>query len=317
MDGDYDAALRWVDYMIAHAQSDGMRADGHQWKGFYYSLMGRINEALGELATAEALAKSSGNKSLADMALRDALWMCFDWGRYDLYKSYLDRRMAYRSESKQGTENLNKIYQLLYSGLYDVKTGDVAAAKKKLETITGLSATVGESEKGYNMSALNHLKREILFAEGAYEEALKVFAEGPAVRINLSAPTTVQQKNTPFVADFAARAWLARGRADKALEEYERLVSPEAAARESALIHPFSRLRLAALYESKGDLDRAVEQYEAVVEAWKDADAGIPEVAAAKKKFTELKARTTRPKGATVETVLTSPYFVGPAGSLD
>jgi len=314
MDGDYDAALRWVDYLIAHAQSDGMRADGHQWKGFYYSLMGRLKEALGELGTAEELAKSSGNKALADIILRDALWICFDWGRYDLYKSYLDKRMAYRAETKQGTENLNEIYQLLYSGLYDVKTGDIAAAKKKLEAITGLSASVGESEKAYNLTALNHLKREILFAEGAYDEAIKVFAEGPPVRINLSMSTTVQQKNMPFISDFAARAWLASGRKDKAVEEYERLVSPEAAARESALIHPFSRLRLAALYEAKGDLDRAVEQYQVLTECWRDADAGVPEVTAARKKFSELKARTTRPKGATAETVITSPLFVDPAG---
>jgi serine/threonine protein kinase/tetratricopeptide (TPR) repeat protein len=316
MDGDYDAALRWVDYLIAHAQSDGMRADGHQWKGFYYALMGRLKEALGELGTAEELAKASGNKALADIILRDALWISFDWGRYDLFKSYLDRRMAYRAETKQGTENLNKIYALLYSGLYDVKTGDVASAKKKLETLARLSASIGEKEKAYNLTALNHLKREVLFAEKAYDQAIKVFAEGPPVKVNLSAPTTVQQKNMPFIADFAARAWLASGRTDKALEEYERLVSPEAAARESALIHPFSRLRLAAIYEAKGDLDRAVEQYQILVETWKDADAGIPEVAAARKKFAELKARTIRPKGAAVETVITSSFFVDPAAPL-
>jgi serine/threonine protein kinase/tetratricopeptide (TPR) repeat protein len=316
MDDDYDAALRWVDYLIAHAQSDGMRADGHQWKGFYYALMGRLKEALGELGTAEELAKASGNKALADIILRDALWISFDWGRYDLFKSYLDRRMAYRAETKQGTENLNKIYALLYSGLYDVKTGDVASAKKKLETLARLSASIGEKEKAYNLTALNHLKREILFAEKAYDQAIKVFAEGPPVKVNLSVPTTVQQKNMPFIADFAARAWLASGRTDKALEEYERLVSPEAAARESALIHPFSRLRLAAIYEAKGDLDRAVEQYQILVETWKDADAGIPEVAAARKKFAELKARTIRPKGAAVETVITSSFFVDPAAPL-
>ena len=94
--------------------------------------------------------------------------------------------------------------------------------------------------------------------------------------------------------------------------EYERLVSPEAAARESALIHPFSRMRLAALYEGKGDIDRAVEQYEVLVETWKNADAKIPEITLARKKYSELKAKTTRPKGAAVETVIASPFFVLP-----
>jgi len=316
MDGDYDAALHWVDYLIAHAQSGGMKADGHMWKGFYYSLMGRLKESLAELETAVELAKSSGNKSLADISLRDGLWISFDWGRYDLYRSFLDRRMAYRAETKQGTESLNKIYDLLYSGLYDVKTGNAAAAKAKLEAIAGLSASIGEKEKAYNLTALNHLKREILFAERSYGEALKVFAEGPPVMINLSSSTTVQQKNLPFLTDFAARVYQASGRTDKAIAEYERLISPEAAARESALIHPFSRLRLAALYEAKGDIDRAVEQYKVLVDTWKGADAGLPEVAAARKKYAELKARTARPKGATAESVIASPLFVDPSSPL-
>jgi serine/threonine protein kinase/tetratricopeptide (TPR) repeat protein len=312
MDGDYEATLRWVDYLIAHAPNDGLKADGHQWKGFYYSILGRVSEALDELGTAETLARTSGNIELADMILRDALWICHDWGRLDLYKGYLDKRLAFRAEAKRGTPELNKIYELLYTGLYDVRTGQVAAAKKKLEELTKISESIGESEKTYNLFARNHLKREILYAQGAYDEALKVNAEGPPITVNLSYATTVLQKNLPFLTDFAAKCWLANGRPDKALVEYERLVSPEASARESALIHPFSRLRLAALYEAKGDIDRAVEQYEVLAETWKNADAKIAEVTLARKKFSELKAKTTRPKGAAVETLIASPFFVLP-----
>jgi tetratricopeptide (TPR) repeat protein len=249
---------------------------------------------------------------MIDVILRDALWISYDWGRFDLFKISVDKRLAHMTETKQGTPALAKIYQLFYAGLYDIKTGQVADARRKLEEITSMSASIGEQEKLFNQTSLNLLKREVLFAEGAYDEALKVFAEGPPIRISLSYASSVQQKNLPFLADFAARCWLAKGRRDKALEEYERLVSPEAAARESALTHPFSRLRLAALYEAKGDLDRAVEQYEILVEIWKDADARLPEVAAARKKFAELKAKTTRPKGAAVETIISSPLFVIP-----
>ncbi len=312
MDGDYDAALRWADYLIAHATSDGMKADGRQWKAFYFSLMGRLKDAFVELEAAEGMARASGNTMMADVVLRDALWISYDWGRLDLFKSFVDKRLAHMSETNQATPALNKIYELFYTGLHDLKTGKVANARRKLDEITAMSASIEEKEKLFNKTSLNFLKREVLFAEKAYDEALKVFAEGPPIRISLSFASSVQQKNLPFLADFAARCWLAKGRPDKAVEEYERLVSPEAAARESALIHPFSRLRLAALYEAKGDLDRAVEQYEVVAETWKGADAGIPEVAAARKKFSELKAKTTRPKGATAETVIAVPFFVEP-----
>jgi tetratricopeptide (TPR) repeat protein len=295
--------------MITRAQTDGMKADGHQWKGFYYSLMGRFKEALAELGTAETLAKTSGNKSLADVILRDDLWICYDWGRLDLMKTFLDKRIAYRAESKQGTENLNRIYELLYTGLLDVKTGNVASAKKKLEEMESLSVSVGEKEKSFNDMASNQLKREILFAEGGYDAAIKIFEAGPPVKIDLSYAASVEGKNLPYMSDFVARAYLAKGERDKAIKEYERLVSPDASVRESALVHPFSRLRLAALYEAKGDLDRAVEQYESLLDTWQQADPGLPEVAAARKKLIQLRTKTVRPKGATGETFLTLPFI--------
>ncbi|GEM_PF-54608 len=316
MEGDYGQALQWTDHLIAHAETDGIRAQGRQWKGFYYSLMGRLNDALHEFDSAEALAKASGNLALADITLRDALWTCYDWGRLDLYKGYLDKRLAHRAESKQATPILNKIYENLYSGLLDIKSGDVAAARKKLDEIQSLSASVGEKEKDFNRMAADQLKREILFAEGAYDDAIRVFKDSPGVTIDLNAYITVQQKNLPFQADFVAGALLKKGQTRDAIAEYERLVSPDADAREKALVHPFSRIRLAALYEAKGDLDRAVEQYEIVVKNWKGADPGLPEVAAARKKLSLLKAKTAKPKGALVDAFYPSPLYVAPSGLL-
>jgi tetratricopeptide (TPR) repeat protein len=291
-----------------------MRAVGHQWKGLYYSLMGRINDSLAELGTADTLARTSGNKSLADMILRDALWISYDWNRLDLYKSYLDKRMAYRVETKQGTDSLNRIYELLYTGLYDVKSGDVPTARKKLQEMEALSASIGDKEKEYNLLASNHLKREILFAEGNYDAAIKVFAEGPPMMIDLGNAMSVEGRNLPFMADFAAKAYLKKGGTDLAIEEYERLVSPAAKDREGALIHPFSRLRLAALYESKGDLNRALEQYKSLWSLWKQADPDLPEVATVRKKLALLKSRAPRPKGETVDAFYTLPFIGMPAG---
>ena len=58
-----------------------------------------------------------------------------------------------------------------------------------------------------------------------------------------------------------------------------------------------------------GQADEPVELGRGVVD-------GLAEVAAARKKFSELKAKTTRPKGATVETIITSPFFVVPSSPL-
>jgi len=312
MQGDYDQALKWVDHLIAHAQTDGLRADGHQWKAFYFSIMGRLNQALAEFDTAAALARTSGNSGLVDVALRDALWVCYDWGRYDLCRSYLEKRLAFMAENEQSTPTLRRIYELLYTGLLDIKSGATAEAHKKLEEIQSLSETIGKQEKRFNLQAANHLKRELLLAEGSYDEAIKVFKESPPIEVNLTMYMTAQQKNLPLTEDFAARVFLKKGDKDKAIAEYERLVSPEAGAREKALVHPFNRVRLAALYESKGDLDRAVEQYSAALKVWRDADTGLAEVATARKKLSILKAKTARPKGAEVDAFYPSPFFVAP-----
>jgi eukaryotic-like serine/threonine-protein kinase len=310
MDGDYDAALRWTDDMITRARTDGMRADGHQWKGFYYSLTGRFNDAMAELGTAETLAKSSGNKMLADVILRDALWTAYDWGRLDLFKVYLEKRLSYLTETKQGSPSLNKIYELLYTGLYEVKAGNVASARTKLTGMKALAHLIEGDEKRLDEMAANHLESEILFAEGDYDGALKAFAARPPVMISLSAAASVEGRNMPFVDDFAARVYLKKGATDLALQEYERLVSPEAKDREGALIHPFSRLRLAALYEAKSELAKAAEQYRALWSLWKQADPSLPEVATVRQKMGKYKSKA--PASHSDGTgVFISPPFIG------
>lgn len=186
MDGDYDRALQWVDHLITNAPTDGIRAQGYQWKGFYDSIMGRFAEALAELGRAEAMAKASGNAELADITLRGALWICYDWGKIDLCRTYLERRLAYRAESGQGSPTLNRVYELLYSGLLDIKNGDVTTARKKLVEIQAPAGSIAEKEKNFNQLAVNLLKREVLLAEGAYDEAVRVFREGPPVQVDLA-----------------------------------------------------------------------------------------------------------------------------------
>ena len=93
----------------------------------------------------------------------------------------------------------------------------------------------------------------------------------------------------PYTDDFAARALESRGDRDGAIAEYERRLDPEKT--EFSLVHPFSRLRLARLYEKKGKLRAAVKQYEQVLEVWKEADRGLTEVEEARRRLAALRAR--------------------------
>jgi len=289
MVGDYDIALKWVDHLLAHAPTEGLKSQGHQWKGFYYHILGRLESALAEFELAESLAKGSGNADLADLALRGALWATYDWGKLDRCRTYLEKRMAFRKESNRGTPTLNRIYEDLYAGLIDVRTSGLAAARRRLDDIRTLSSSIGEKEKLFKEIAVNSLERQILLAEGRYDEAINMFKQGPLVPVNLNAYMTVQQKNLPFESDFPARAFLKKGDLDGAAAEYERLVSSDPNARESSLVHPFSHSRLAAIYEAKGQKAKAAEQYMKALQVWRNADADLPEIAAAKKRLKALK----------------------------
>ena len=86
-------------------------------------------------------------------------------------------------------------------------------------------------------------------------------------------------------------------------------MSADPKARENALVHPFSRLRLAALYETAGRIDQAIEQYKILATTWKNADPGLPEVVTVRKKLAKLKGRAPSSGGATVEAFFTLPFI--------
>jgi tetratricopeptide (TPR) repeat protein len=95
--------------------------------------------------------------------------------------------------------------------------------------------------------------------------------------------------NVPFIRDTLARAYRQKGDLDKAIEEYERLITFDPESRGRRLIHPKYHFRLAELYEKKGWKGKAIEHYEKFLELWKDADPGITEVDEAKTKLAGLR----------------------------
>jgi len=89
--------------------------------------------------------------------------------------------------------------------------------------------------------------------------------------------------------DTLPRIYEQMGELDKAIDEYEKLVTFNPENRERRIIHPKFHYRLAKLYEQKGWNGKAIEQYEKFLDLWKNADPGLPEVDDARKRLAGLK----------------------------
>ena len=130
------------------------------------------------------------------------------------------------------------------------------------------------------------LQAEISLAEGSPDKAIQFFE-----KTVLPIPFAMQEVipllgyNTPFLKDVLARAYAQKGDLDRAITEYEKLVTFDPNSRARFLVYPELHYRLAKLYEKKGLNSKAIEQYRKFLDLWKDADPGIPEVEEAKKRL--------------------------------
>ncbi len=70
---------------------------------------------------------------------------------------------------------------------------------------------------------------------------------------------------------------------------YERFVSSDPRAREMELLHPFSRLELAKLYQSAGARNKAIAELDELAELWKNADPGLARIEEAKRLLAALR----------------------------
>lgn len=76
---------------------------------------------------------------------------------------------------------------------------------------------------------------------------------------------------------------------DKAIAEYERLVTLEPESKDQFLTYPKFHYQLAKLYEEKDWKGKAIDHYEKFLELWKNADEGLTEVEEARKRLVGLK----------------------------
>ncbi len=286
---DYAGALNWIDQFIEEAPSNGLKAWGCQLKALYDHLMGKTEAAFADLEQAKRYALADNDVSSANSLLRSKIWISYDLGRYDEFLRYAKERFDFRAEKNIQSGPLNEVIFACYQGLAEIRQNRLEAARAELAKIEATKPKVNEPEKSVVGMAYNHLFTEILIAQGEPEKAIDAYKKIGGPGINIGSIGALVFQGVPYILDTPARAYLKKGQLDKAVAEYERLISPDPVARDHELIHPMSRFRLAKLYEKKGESEKALKQYKKLALIWKDAD---PDFAAAQEVKNRLAALT-------------------------
>ncbi|KKN44777.1 hypothetical protein LCGC14_0689650 [marine sediment metagenome] len=287
---DYPEAMKWVDKDIAIATAPGTKREGYMYKGFHHFWLGNLEKSLIDLQKAVDLAVAAG--SITGKAFGEWFkgWIYYDRGEYELSRqhneNWLDVFMKYYP---QKASSFKSQYSFLL-GLIELGEGHIDSAKTGLAELNSLFSELLPGDKEGATFRASFLQAEIMLAEGSYEKAVVIFEKAsPPTPPTLQNTSQIIGYNTPFLKDVIARAYKQAGNLDKAIAEYERLITFDPKSKGRFLIHPRYHYRLARLYEEKGWKGKAIDQYEKFLDLLKNANPGILEVEEAKKRLAALK----------------------------
>jgi tetratricopeptide (TPR) repeat protein len=216
-------------------------------------------------------------------------WIYYDRGELQLSRRHFKDFFDLAIENYPEYTPLITAAHKFRSGLVDLKEGHIDSAKTKLEKMKSLLPNANPGEKDGIRFRYDIFLAETLVAENSFDQAIAVCEKVSPLEMSSMYTWPMLRYNEPYQKDVLARAYLQKGEIDKAIVEYERLITFDPDSKDRRLVHPKYHYRLARLYEEKGWEGKAIEQYEKFLDLWKDADPGIVEVEDARKRLAGLK----------------------------
>jgi tetratricopeptide (TPR) repeat protein len=246
---------------------------------FLVARTGRYAEAEGILRNGLARAQADGNMFIAAGIHLTSAALALERKDYAAVQREVTAIRAPLSGVPPGFARYWSLIADTLGGLADLGLGQSGQAQALAD------AQAGTVRPSHPVERLWHhiLLGELALARGDAAAAATAFAAGElqGSRVSLDIPGAVVTRNL-ILRDGAARAAHARGDLPSAIAIYRRLLAIGPDATYTALYEPRYVLQLARLLEQAGDRQAAVQEYRRFLDAWKDADAHLPEVAEAR-----------------------------------
>jgi serine/threonine protein kinase/tetratricopeptide (TPR) repeat protein len=218
----YAEAMKWADRYVANAPSPMVKHQGYLWKGFIDFWLGRFGKSLLSLDKAIELAEEAENEGAKGFVHWLKAWLYGDLGEFDTGRKCLEDYLKSAVAADPSNEETSKGWHAIGFGLLDIKSENIDGANKRLAMIQPLLPKLAGIAKEWARFFIDLLQAEILLAEGKAEEAVAAFENTPPMR-----PTGIQYTR-----------WMIQYNV------------------------PSLKDVLARAYIQKGDIDKAIDEYE-------------------------------------------------------
>jgi tetratricopeptide (TPR) repeat protein len=272
MKENYPLTVTWQEKALDLSNSQGIQAHTYWDMAFTDYLYGKKDHALEMLGRSKEAANKTNN-SLFDIGFYYLqAYFYLDLGQYgkarELYHTFMNIALTEPSTTPQ--DDSTGFY--LFRGLVQIQLNRLDSAAMNVERIKAQSS---DQATVWNWQ---YLVREIQIASAEGQEDLDKIALLEQPVPNFQSPWVLVY-NLPYMRNSLAEAYHRFGLTDKAIAEYERMITFDPASNDRHLINPRYHYYLGILYQEKEMKEKAAEQFRKFLYLWQDADDVFPEPA--------------------------------------
>ncbi|MBN2279731.1 MAG: protein kinase [Candidatus Marinimicrobia bacterium] len=279
---EYNMAFYWIKRSIDLSPNEGVRAERYQLQGFLHYWLGEYDLAIENFQMADKIFSKMENAY--QQAVNNFYFHIVykDKEEVEISDRYLQKMEEYFNHSDYGS-TLHMMFKLLINK----DNLDIQSLVMEAEESPQLIANLLQSKK-WTKFYYDYVFASKMVEIGSYPSAIKFLEKNSKIMIRT--PNEVEtyiifnltRKNT------LALAYYKQGNIDQAIAEYEKILRVNPDRNDTRLIHPSYHYELGIAYQSKGENQKALEQYQLFLEYWGLFKKDLPEIQDAKKRMRDM-----------------------------